>query len=68
MKKLLNFAMNTFGVIFFVSMVLAVGAIEADNFLIGLGITAFGIFSGFMIIFCMISLDNLKETLYYKEQ
>ena len=68
MKKLLNFTMNTLGVLFVFSMVFAVGAIEANNFLIGAGFAAFGIFSGVMIIYIMISLDNLNKNLYYKNQ
>ena len=55
-----------FGVTFIMSMVLAVGAVEADNYLIGLGFAVLGIVSGILTI--LLQETEKKETqLYYKE-
>ena len=55
-----------FGVTFIMSMVLAVSAVEADNYLIGLGFAVLGIVSGILTI--VLQETEKKETqLYYKE-
>ena len=54
-----------FGVTSIMSLILAAGAVEADNYLIGFGFAVFGIVTGMITI-----LSQKKEKqvqLYYKE-
>jgi hypothetical protein len=60
---------NIFGIMFIMSMVFAVGAIEADQWLFGMLFAIVGILSGMMTLYLQAKLDKEKEStqLYYKE-
>ena len=54
-----------FGVTSIMSLILAAGAVEADNYLIGFGFAVFGIVTGMITI---LSQEKEKQVqLYYKE-
>jgi len=54
-----------FGVTSIMSLILATGAVEADNYLIGFGFAVFGIVTGMITI---LSQEKEKQVqLYYKE-
>jgi 1,4-dihydroxy-2-naphthoate octaprenyltransferase len=60
--------MITFLITFFlVSMVLATGAVEADNYLIGFVFVILGILSGVIAIFYQNKKESKNKQLYYEE-
>ena len=60
--------MITFLITFFlVSMVLATGAVESDNYLIGFVFVILGILSGVIAIFYQNKKESKNKQLYYEE-
>jgi len=60
--------MSTFlACIFLMAMVFATGAVEADSYLLGFGVTIIGILSGIGALYFQSKNEKKEKQLYYKE-